>query len=115
MKKNIIIALGLLMTIAFTASSWAGVITIDGSNAGGGNLDFSASPNTLMSEVTSATAFTIVTASSKTTMANGIEYCMVSVDGYIRQMKQAADGAVTDVSAATPGTYPANFVVKGGS
>lgn len=114
MKKNIIVALGLLMTIAFTASAWAGDITITGSDPGG-NLVFKASPNTLVSHSTDATAFTLVTASSKTTTENGIEYCMVSIDGYIRQMKQAADGAVTDISGDAAGAIPADFTVKGGA
>lgn len=113
MTKNIIISFGLFISLALGSAAWAGTVTIKDSNAGGGDLVFQSSPSTLMSEVTSGSAFTIVSASSKTTKANGIEYCLISGNGNIYQMKQAGDGAVTTAGTTAGALAATGFAVKG--
>ena len=113
MKKNIIIALGLLMIIAFTATAWATDLTIDGSNSGGKDLVFTMSPSTTMVEATTDSDFYIGAASTKTNTSNGIEYAMTSANGNIYQKTQATAGACT--AAGTAGAVPSGFSVKGGS
>ncbi|MBT3176486.1 MAG: hypothetical protein HOG03_12970 [Desulfobacula sp.] len=113
MTKNIIIALGLLMMIAFTSTVWAETVTIDGSNSGGTDLVFTTSPNTTMNTATTATAFYIAAASTRTTTSNGIEYAMTSANGFIYQKAQATAGACT--AAGTAGAVPSGYTVKGGT
>ena len=113
MTKRIILSIGLFMSLTLGSAVWAADVTISDSNAGGGDLVFTPSPSTTMNTATSASAFTIVSASTKTTTANGIEYALVSADGNIYQMKQAKDATAT--AAGTAGTVPTDFAVKGGS
>lgn len=113
MTKRIILSIGLFMSLTLGSAVWAADITISGTNSGGGDLVFTPSPSTTMNPATTPSAFTIVSASTKTTQANGIEYALISADGNIYQMKQAADGIAT--AAGTAGVVPTGFAVKGGS
>ena len=114
MKVMIKIALAFIFVTGLSLPVYAAggdALTIDGSNSGGTDLVFTPSGNTLIDAVTSATAYTIISASAKTTTANGMEYYMRSgYNGYY-QKAQAADGALTSVGttagAAPTGTWAA--------
>ena len=109
MIKNIIIALGLFVSITLSSAAWAGEYET-------GNLTFKSSPSTVMGYNISDTHFALVSASSKTTTENGIEYLLISSDGYIRQKTQGADGVVGDIPAAdVDPTTLTGWTTKGGS
>lgn len=109
MIKNIIIAFGLFVSITLCSSAWATEYTT-------GNLTFKSSPSTVMDFNVTNTHFALVSASSKTTTDNGIEYLLISSDGYIRQKTQATDGEASTAPAADidPDTLT-GWTTKGGS
>ena len=120
MKKNIMIIVYALMlsfvsTMVFAGNTAAPApadagnpITILGTSATcpGPSLTFTPSPATLISASTSGTAFTITSASGKTTTANGIEYGILSSRNQMYQRIQTTDNDVTDTASAIalPGT-----------
>ena len=124
MKKMIIAILSLFMIMSFvtlasaaTARTTSGgaAITLADSGAGPG-VTFNPSPSTVMSVATSATNFTIIGASSKTTEDNGIEYGVISGSNAMYQMTQANGGAVTATTSTAPGSLPsADFKDKNGN
>ena len=126
MKKMIIAILSLFMIMSFvtlasaatvtaTSASGGAAITLADSGAGPG-VTFNPSPSTVMSVATSATNFTIIGASSKTTEDNGIEYGVISGSNAMYQMTQANGGAVTDTTSTAPGSLPsADFKDKNGN
>jgi hypothetical protein len=121
MKKIIIALLSLFMIVSFTTMASAGgpltntagaTLSLPDSGAGPG-ITFSPSPSTLLSAWTSATNFTLISASSKTTTDNGIEYGIDSDSNTIYQKIQATDSAVTATTSAT--ALPAGFKDKAGN
>ena len=114
MKKKIVIALGILMMVAFTSSAWALTITGGTTITGAPSLTFTPSPSSVMAASTIAAAFSITSASSKTVKANGIEYAMVSTNGSIYQKTQAGDGVVSTPITAVVGVVPTGYATKGG-
>lgn len=114
MKKNIMILLGLLMMVTFASSSWALTITGGTTITGAPSLSFTPSPSSVMAADTIATDFSITSASSKTTTANGLEYAMVSTNGNIYQRTQVGNGVVEDPETAAVDVVPTGYSVKGG-
>ena len=123
MKKYTIIIMGLFLIMFFSGSAYAltadtstggDTVTLTSSSSSRANLIFTPSPNSLMSIVTSATAYTVVGASSKTTTSTGIEYCLVSGSAIVYQKPQATDNDVTDVTGFTAGAST-GFSARGGT
>ena len=121
MRKITIAIISLFMVLSFTAmasaaeshNSTAGAtVTIDSSNCPGPNLTFNPSPSTVMSVSTTATAFTIIAASSKTNKDTGIEYGLVSDTSVVYQKTQTTAGAVTPTTSAN--ALPSGFKDKSG-
>ena len=125
MRKITIAIISLFMVLSFTAMASAdqndttttggATVTINkSSTCPGPRLTFNPSPSTVMSFSTTATAFTIIAASSKTTKKNtGIEYGLVSGESAVYQRTQENPGEVTD--APTAGTLPSDFKDKAGN
>jgi len=124
MRKITIAIISLFMVLSFTAmasaaenhnSTAVAAVTINkSSTCPGPPLTFNPSPSTVMSFSTTATAFTIIAASSKTTKKNtGIEYGLVSGESAVYQRTQENPGEVTD--APTAGTLPSGFKDKAGN
>ena len=126
MRKITIAIISLFMVLSFTAmasaaeshNSTAGATVKINSSGGttcpGPPLTFNPSPSTVMSVSTTATAFTIIAASSKTTTKDtGIEYGLVSGESAVYQRTQENPGEVTD--APTAGTLPSDFKDKAGN
>ena len=125
MNKSIIALTTFFMILSFTtmvsaevqtsASSGAAITFASAADPGPG-FTFTPSPSSLVSAFTSATAFTAVAASGKTTGGaggNGIEYGVVSASNAMSQRVQATSNTVTAASSATalPGT---GWATKGG-
>ncbi len=123
MRKITIAIISLFMVLSFTAmasaaenhnSTAVAAVTINkSSTCPGPPLTFNPSPSTLMSFSTTATAFTIIAASSKTNKDTGIEYGLVSDTSVVYQKTQTTAGKVTD--APTAGTLPSDFKDKAGN
>ena len=111
MKKIIIAIMSLFMIMSFATMAAAGAtaetstggadVVIGGTSDTGGALTYNPSPSTLMSVQSSATSFTVISASSKTTTDTGIEYGIKSSETDIFQMRQATDYDVTTPTSAT--------------
>lgn len=82
-----------------------GNLTISNKTGEGPGIVFTPSPNTLISCSTSATAYTIVAASNRTSTDNGIEYCLISSNNNIYQKTQAKNSIVTQ-AGTSPGSKP---------
>ena len=107
MKKNVIaiicaIMLSFVSTMAFagaiTSASAGASVALTDSGAGPG-LTFTPSPSSFVSVFASDTAFTITSASAKTTTDNGIEYGILSSSNAMYQQVQAEDRTVTATQA----------------
>ena len=85
----------------FTSASAGAAITFTTSGAGP-TLVFTPSPSTLISSITSATAFGITAASAKTDTTNGIEYGAVSTSNAMFQMQQKTKNAVQVAALILP-------------
>jgi len=111
MKKITIAIMSLFMIMSFSTivsaaasadnNGTGGSLTVDGSVGAGPDLTFNPSPSTLVSVFTSATNYTLITASSKTTTSTGIEYGLDSDTSVVYQKVQATDSAVTAATSAT--------------
>jgi len=127
MKKIIITLLSLSMVMFFSGMASAtdasqaddGTLSITssgGTTCPGPSIAFTPSPSTLMDAATSATNFTIIAASSKTTggaSGNGIEYGIDSDTNVLYQKVQVADGAVS--ACTDEDTLPSGFIDKSGN
>ena len=124
MKIIITALINFMFVISFVSITFAennidndtgGVLTIPGTSSPGPDLSFTPSPSSLISVSTGAMAFTITSASSKTTTDNGIEYRVLSNDPNIYQKSQATNNVVT-AAGDTPGEQPSeDWAIKGGS
>nr|WP_320013417.1 hypothetical protein [uncultured Desulfobacter sp.] len=84
MRKNITIVFGLLIALTIISGAWAQ--DIGGTdNRSGKALSFAPSPNVTIDAEVDQDAFTILSYSSKVDSTNGVEYSMISGDGYIYQ------------------------------
>lgn len=123
MKKTIITITGLFMVILLSSSAYAATatttaggadVTLTSTHGTAPDLTYTPSPSTLMSVVTSTTAYTIASASSKTDLTTGIEYCLISGDSIVYMKTQATAATVTS-AGSTAGTIAADFAAKGGA
>lgn len=124
MKKYTIIIMSLFMIILFSSSAYSltadtstggATVTLESSSSSRADLTFTPSPSTVMSVITSATAHTVIGASSKTTTSTGVEYCLISGSAVVYQKVQATSNDVTDVTSGTAGTAPTGFAARGGT
>ena len=99
------LCVGLSSTAFAGASAWsAGVLTVNTTSSAtcpGPAMTYTPSPSTLMSSFTSATAYTIASASSKTDTNNGMEYGILSTNEGYFQRAQTAAGVVPVCASAT--------------
>lgn len=126
MKKKIFAIISLFMIMSFSTvvsaaemnNDTGGTLTVTssgGTTCPGPDLTFNPSPSSLMSIFPSATNFTAIAASSKTTGGtggNGIEYAIDSGTSVIYQKVQAADSEVTATTGAD--NLPTGFTDKAG-
>jgi len=125
MRKITIAIISLFMVLSFTAMASADQnVTTDTPGATvkikssgdttcpGPDLTFNPSPSTVMSVSTTATAFTIIAASSKTNTTTGIEYGLDSDTSVVYQKTQTTAGAVTPTTSAN--ALPSGFKDKSG-
>ena len=97
---------------ADTTTTGGAIVNIEDSDERPG-ITFTPSANTLISWNTTATAYYIGSASSKTTPANGIEYAMVSnYNGYYQKIQTEDESKIT--VSGTPGTAPVDWTPMGG-
>ncbi|MBT6338859.1 MAG: hypothetical protein HOJ48_06135 [Desulfobacula sp.] len=124
MKKYTIIIMSLFMIILFSSGAYAltadtstggATVTLTSSSSSRADLTFTPSPSTVMSAVTSATAYTVIGASSKTTTSTGIEYSLISGSAVVYQKVQATTNDVTDVTSGTAGSTLTGFAARGGT
>lgn len=116
MKRYMIIVLGILISMSLSASVFAGnydmeaaegsndekkVLEIGTAEDNGGILTYTPSPSTIMACSTTKSAYTITSASKKTTEDNGVEYGIISADEGYYQRKQADSYKVEKTDSAT--------------
>ncbi len=89
-------------------------VTVTSTHSTAPDLTYTPSPSTRVDYVTSTTAYTIVTASSKTDADTGVQYCLVSANSIIFMRAQQSAGGI-DSAGSTPGTEASNFTARGGS
>jgi len=71
------------------------------SSGGGAGFTFNPSPSTWVSAKTSATAFTVITVSSKTTTTTGIEYGIKSSETDVFQRQQTAATTTANIDPSS--------------
>jgi len=127
MKKIIFVMMSICMIMSFSTivsaaeinNSTGGVLTVKssgGTTCPGPDFVFNPSPSSLLSIFTSATNFTAIAASSKTTggsNGNGIEYAIDSDTSVMYQKVQATSNKITATTGAD--TLPTGFTDKAGN
>lgn len=119
---KIVMICSVMLTLISTASFAETVATTTGgtplaltssTNATSPAFSFTPSPSTIMAVQTSALAFALTAASTKTTTANGVMYGVLSSQSPVYQYAQQADGAL--VAPASEASLGSSWADKSGN